>query len=55
MVTLFCKMFCDPDVNIDRLVLSRIILSLITILTQQCDIRAKKILMFYADFLSKSK
>ncbi|XP_052812043.1 serine-protein kinase ATM-like isoform X2 [Mya arenaria] len=55
LLFLFCKLFCDPDVKLDRLVLARIIHSLVTSLSTQADIRPKRILAFFTDFFLKSK
>lgn len=54
LLFLFFKMYHDREIKIDRLLLSRVIHSLISSATQQCDVRAKKVLAFFTEFFNKS-
>ncbi|XP_053376786.1 serine-protein kinase ATM-like [Mercenaria mercenaria] len=55
LLFMFFKLFNDPDVKIDKLLLSQIIHSLVCGVTSQCDVRPKKVLSFFTEFFSRAK
>ncbi|KAK3095904.1 hypothetical protein FSP39_020638 [Pinctada imbricata] len=48
-VSLYCKLYTSEDCMLDRVLLSRVIQSLILGASKQCDIRPKRLLTFYTD------
>ena len=55
LLFLFFKLYHDREAKVDRLLLSRVIHSLVSSATQQCDVRAKKVLQFFTEFFKSSR
>lgn len=54
LLFLFFRLYHDRETKLDHLLLSRVVHSLISSATQQCDIRAKKVLQFFTEFFKIS-
>ncbi|XP_048753406.2 serine-protein kinase ATM-like isoform X2 [Ostrea edulis] len=49
MINLYCKLFMDPECGLDKILLSRIIHSLMSAAIVRCDLRPKKLLTFFKE------
>ncbi|XP_062604244.1 serine-protein kinase ATM-like [Saccostrea cucullata] len=49
LITVYCKLFGDPDCGLDTILLSRIIRLLISAATVRCQLRPKKFLSFFTE------
>ena len=49
LMTLFCKLYLHPECSLDRVLLSRVVSSLVMGASKQCDIRPKRLLAFFTE------